>query len=161
NREQRGGPSMTGRARAVLLNFLGEDAAALGSVERGKVGLALSGGGFRASLYHIGVLAKLAEFDLLRHVECLSCVSGGSIVGAHLYLEVRKLLQEKKDKDVNRDDYIEIVRKLANDFYAGVKSNVRTRIAAEWLTNLKMIFLPGYSRTMRAGDLYESEIFAK
>jgi predicted acylesterase/phospholipase RssA len=161
NREQRGGPPVTERARAVLLSFLGEDAAALGSVERGKVGLALSGGGFRASLYHIGVLAKLAELDLLRHIECLSCVSGGSIVGAHLYLEVRKLLQEKKDKEVDRDDYIEIVHKLANDFYAGVKTNVRTRIAAEWLTNLKMIFLPGYSRTMRAGDLYESEIYAR
>ncbi len=43
----------------------------------GKVGLALSGGGFRASLYHIGVLAALAERDVLRGVEVLSCVSGG------------------------------------------------------------------------------------
>jgi predicted acylesterase/phospholipase RssA len=158
NREQ---SPATERARAVLLNFLGDDAAALGSVERGKVGLALSGGGFRASLYHIGVLAKLAELDLLRHVEYLSCVSGGSIVGAHFYLEVRKLLQEKTDKDIKRDDYIQIVHKLANDFYAGVKTNIRTRIAAEWLTNLKMIFLPGYSRTVRAGDLYEKEIYAR
>lgn len=31
-----------------------------------KLGLALSGGGFRASLFHIGVLARLAERDLLR-----------------------------------------------------------------------------------------------
>jgi hypothetical protein len=46
NREQRGGPPMTEQARAVLLSFLREDAAALGSVERGKVGLALSGGGW-------------------------------------------------------------------------------------------------------------------
>jgi predicted acylesterase/phospholipase RssA len=161
NREQRGGPAVTERARVVLKDFLGQDAAALGSVERGKVGLALSGGGFRASLYHIGVLAKLAELDLLRHVEYLSCVSGGSIVGAHFYLEVRKLLEEKKDEDITKEDYIEIVHKLANDFYAGVKTNIRTRIAAEWLTNLKMIFLPGYSRTMRAGDLYEKEIYAR
>jgi predicted acylesterase/phospholipase RssA len=161
NREQRGGPPVTERARTVLLDFLGDDAAALGSVERGKIGLALSGGGFRASLYHIGVLAKLAELNLLRHVEYLSCVSGGSIVGAHFYLEVRKLLQEKEDKFIDRKDYIEIVHKLANDFYAGVKTNIRTRIAAEWLTNLKMIFVPGYSRTMRAGDLYESRIYAR
>ena len=35
----------------------------------GKVGLGLSGGGFRASLFHIGVLARLAELDILRHVE--------------------------------------------------------------------------------------------
>src|SRR5215472_14107545 len=38
----------------------------------GKLGLALSGGGFRASLFHVGVLARLAELDLLRHVEVLS-----------------------------------------------------------------------------------------
>lgn len=161
NREQRGGPKMTDPARPVLLNFLGENAAALGSVERGKVGLALSGGGFRASLYHIGVLAKLAELDLLRHVEYLSCVSGGSIIGAHLYLEVRKLLQDKADQAITRDDYIAIVRRLVDDFYAGVRTNIRTRIAAEWLTNLKMIFLPGYSRTMRAGELYEKKIYAR
>jgi predicted acylesterase/phospholipase RssA len=161
NREKRGGPPVTAQARAVLLEFLREDEAALDSVVRGKVGLALSGGGFRASLYHIGVLAKLAEFDLLRHVEYLSCVSGGSIVGAHFYLEVRKLLQEKDDKDITRDDYIEIVDRLVDDFYAGVKTNIRTRIAAEWWTNIKMIFCPGYSRTMRAGELYESKIYAR
>jgi predicted acylesterase/phospholipase RssA len=161
HREQQGGPPMTDQARAVLLHFLGESAAALGSVERGKVGLALSGGGFRASLYHIGVLAKLAELDLLRHVEYLSCVSGGSIVGAHFYLEVRKLLQDKADQAITRDDYIAIVGRLVDDFYAGVSTNIRTRIAAEWLTNLKLIFLPGYSRTMRAGELYEREIYAR
>lgn len=49
--------------------------ARLTSVLVGRVGLALSGGGFRASLYHLGVLARLAESDVLRHVETLSCVS--------------------------------------------------------------------------------------
>ena len=61
----------------ALIGFLGDNADALRTLFQGKVGLALSGGGFRASLYHIGVLAKLAELDLLRHVEVLSCVSGG------------------------------------------------------------------------------------
>jgi predicted acylesterase/phospholipase RssA len=59
-----------------------------------------TGGGFRASLFHIGVLAKLAELDALRHVEVLSCVSGGSIIGAHYYLELRKLLNEKQDDQI-------------------------------------------------------------
>jgi predicted acylesterase/phospholipase RssA len=149
------------RLEEVLRDFLGASLPALESAVRGKVGLALSGGGFRASFYHIGVLAKLAELDLLRHVECLSCVSGGSIIGAHYYLEVRKLLQEKADREITREDYIDIVRKIETDFFAGVKSNIRTRIAAEWLTNLKMIFVPAYSRTMRAGELYETEIFSK
>jgi predicted acylesterase/phospholipase RssA len=145
----------------VLSKFLGDAAPALDSVIRGKVGLALSGGGFRASLYHIGVLAKLAEHDLLRHVECLSCVSGGSIIGAHYYLEVRNLLHEKADKDITQEDYLKLVARVCDDFFAGVQRNIRTRIAAEWLTNLRMIFLPDYSRTLRAGDLYEREIFAR
>ena len=62
----------------------------------GKVGLALSGGGFRASFYHLGVLAQLAELDVLRHVEVLSCVSGGSIVGACYWLALRNRLMDRR-----------------------------------------------------------------
>lgn len=149
------------RAREVLRKFLGGADAALSSVVRGKIGLALSGGGFRASLYHVGVLARLAELDLLKSVEYLSCVSGGSIVGAHYYLEVRKLLRSKPDAEITRQDYIDIVERLHRDLLAGIQRNIRTRIAAEWLTNIKMIFLPDYSRTKRAGELYEKEIFSR
>ena len=63
-----------------------------------------------------GQFARLAELDLLRHVEVLSCVSGGSIIGAHYYLEVRKLLQSKRDHEITRDDYVEVVRRMADDF---------------------------------------------
>ena len=135
--------------------------AALQSAFRGKVGLGLSGGGFRASLYHIGVLAKLAELDMLRHVEVLSCVSGGSIIGAHYYLEVRKLLQEKADNDITREDYIDMVKRISADFLAGVQTNIRMRVAAGWWTNVKMIFLPNYSRTLRVGELYEKQIYSR
>src|SRR6267142_2390044 len=76
------GEASSSKAENVLRQFLGGNFTAVTSVVAGKMGLALSGGGFRASLFHIGVLAKLAELDLLRHVECLSCVSGGSIIGA-------------------------------------------------------------------------------
>jgi predicted acylesterase/phospholipase RssA len=55
----------------------------------GKVGLALSGGGMRAALCHIGVLARLAELDALRHIDVISCVSGGSIVGAYYYMKLK------------------------------------------------------------------------
>ena len=58
----------------------------------GKLGLALSGGGFRAALFHVGVLAQLAEQDLLRFVSVISTVSGGSIIGAFYYLRVIKLM---------------------------------------------------------------------
>jgi NTE family protein len=44
-----------------------------------KIALALSGGGFRATVFHLGVLARLAEQDLLGDVTFLSTVSGGSL----------------------------------------------------------------------------------
>ncbi len=141
--------------------FLKGNTAGVRTAFLGKVGLALSGGGFRASLFHIGVLARLAELDMLRHVEVLSCVSGGSIIGAHYYLEIKKLLTEKEDGDITRQDYIDLVARVADDFLAGVQRNIRTRVAAELVTNLKMIFIPGYSRTERVGELYEREIFSR
>jgi predicted acylesterase/phospholipase RssA len=144
----------------ALKDFLGGRTAPVRSAFIGKIGLGLSGGGFRASLFHIGVLARLAELDVLRHVEVLSCVSGGSITGAHYYLEVRKLLKTKTDDDITREDYIKIVKSVERDFLAGVQRNVRTRVAASPWGNLKIIFSPSYSRTMRAGELYESEIFS-
>jgi predicted acylesterase/phospholipase RssA len=145
----------------VLQKFLGDNAQGVRSAFVGKVGLGLSGGGFRASLFHIGVLARLAELDALRHVEVLSCVSGGSIIGAHYYLELRKLMKEKQDDQISRDDYIEIVQRISEDFLAGVQRNIRTRVAAEFKTNLKMIFKPNYSRTERVGELYEEELYAR
>lgn len=45
------------------------------------LGLALSGGGFRAAAFHLGVLKRLEELGLLRRIEALSTVSGGSITG--------------------------------------------------------------------------------
>jgi predicted acylesterase/phospholipase RssA len=128
----------------------------------GKFGLALSGGGFRASLFHIGVLARMAELDVLRHVEVISCVSGGSIVGAHYYLLLRQLLQSKDDKDIRREDYLELVRQLLDQFLAGVQKNIRMNVAASLQANLRMIFNPStYSRTQRLGELYEKYLYAQ
>jgi predicted acylesterase/phospholipase RssA len=146
-------------ARETLRFFLGNDAAIAASLRLGKVGLALSGGGFRASLFHIGVLARLAELDLLRHVEVLSCVSGGAIVGAHYYLELRNLLQSKPDWQIARQDYIDIVDRIARDFTAGVQRNLRTRLALNPWVSLKTALKPHYTRTERLGEMYEEYIF--
>ena len=49
-----------------------------------QLGLALSGGGFRATLFHLGVVRALLDRGLLRHVRHITSVSGGSILAAHL-----------------------------------------------------------------------------
>jgi hypothetical protein len=151
-------------AARVLNEFLGSNAA-LTSAFVGKVGLALSGGGFRASLFHIGVLARLAEMDLLRHVEVLSCVSGGSIIGAHYYLELRERLEsvdlETLDDEAIRDVYIGIVRRLCKHFLAGVQRNIRMRVFANPFPMLRAVVDKRYSRTVRLGELFEKELFAR
>ena len=148
-------------AGTALKAILQQDDCAVRSAFEGKFGLALSGGGFRASLFHIGVLACLAEHGVLPRIEVLSCVSGGSIVGAHFYLEVRHLLQTHADGDLDAAAYVRLVERLERAFLTGVQRNIRTRVLAEWTTNLKMIFVPGYSRTLRVGELYERELFRR
>jgi NTE family protein len=49
-----------------------------------RIGLALSGGGFRAAAFHLGVFRKLHALNLLWKIDLLTCVSGGSIAGAFL-----------------------------------------------------------------------------
>jgi NTE family protein len=51
---------------------------------QGSVALCLSGGGFRASLFHLGALRRLNELGILGRVDTISSVSGGSIIAAHL-----------------------------------------------------------------------------
>ncbi|WP_304542909.1 patatin-like phospholipase family protein [Sulfurimonas microaerophilic] len=54
-------------------------------MEKKRIGIALSGGGFRASVFHIGVLKALAENNQLENVEIISTVSGGSLTVALIY----------------------------------------------------------------------------
>ena len=51
---------------------------------RKGIALCLSGGGFRAVLFHLGALRRLNEVGILSQVDTISSVSGGSIVAAHL-----------------------------------------------------------------------------
>jgi predicted acylesterase/phospholipase RssA len=146
---------------SVVKMLLGNNATAALSFFRGKVGLALSGGGFRASLYHIGVLASLAERDMLRHVEVISCVSGGSILGMYYYLKVRKLLQEKPDDQITVDDYIRLVREIECEFLDGVQKNLRMRALFSPVSNLSVLFSRASSTTNRLGRLYESQLYIK
>lgn len=47
-------------------------------------GIALSGGGFRGTLFHLGVIRFLRDAGLLDQVSHITSVSGGSILGAHV-----------------------------------------------------------------------------
>src|SRR3954464_9249285 len=55
----------------------------------GALGICLSGGGFRAALYGLGVLRYLAEADMLSRTAVVCGVSGGSVATAALGSGVR------------------------------------------------------------------------
>lgn len=49
-----------------------------------RIGLAVSGGGFRATLFHCGALIRLNELGYLPKLDRITSVSGGSITSARL-----------------------------------------------------------------------------
>jgi NTE family protein len=67
------------------------------------VGLCLSGGGYRAAVYHIGALIRLNQAGLLPRLRTVSSVSGGSIVAAFLGLHWTKLIFDAEGVATNLD----------------------------------------------------------
>jgi NTE family protein len=52
--------------------------------KRTGIALALSGGGFRATLFHLGALRRMNELGLLGTIDSVTSVSGGSVMAACL-----------------------------------------------------------------------------
>jgi NTE family protein len=63
----------------------------LDDVSQKRVGMSLSGGGFKAALYHLGALWRLNEAGVLGKIDRFSSVSGGSITAALLGLNWNNL----------------------------------------------------------------------
>jgi NTE family protein len=130
-----------------------------------KLGLALSGGGFRASLFHIGVLARMAELGLLWQVQILSTVSGGSIIGAYYYLKVKELLEggrtgpDGRPVQPSRQAYIDIVAEIEVDFLRAVQTNIRTQTLLDPIKNGRMAVSDDYSRSDRIAELYQQHFY--
>jgi predicted acylesterase/phospholipase RssA len=80
--------------------------------------MSLSGGGFRATLFHLGVVAAFRQLGVLGEVGLISCVSGGSIIGAHLVLNWHRYL--------SADD--EVFNQAARELVSITKADVRGRI---------------------------------
>jgi NTE family protein len=86
--------------------------APLPSLEQGTA-LSLSGGGYRAMLFHLGSLWRLNEVGLLQGLACISSVSGGSITAAALGMRWKELEFEGGTGKRLIPAVIEPVRELA------------------------------------------------
>ena len=123
-----------------------------------RLGLGLSGGGFRASFFHIGILAQMADQGLLRHVEVISTVSGGSIIGALYYLHVKNLLESIPDDRITDQHYIDIVKEIELDFLKATEKNIRMSTFTNFIVNFKMVLFE-YSRSDRIAKLYNEAFY--
>jgi NTE family protein len=84
-----------------------------------RTALCLSGGGFRAALFHLGALRRLNELGVLSKVDTITSVSGGSILAAHLATHLRPW----PEQGTSFEPWPE---KVEAPFLRFVKSNIRT-----------------------------------
>jgi predicted acylesterase/phospholipase RssA len=103
------------------------------SSEPPQIGLALSGGGFRATLFHLGVVRFLHEAGLLASVKRIGAVSGGSILAAHLGLNWEKYVG--KEFDIAAQEIINFVRE-------DIRGNVIRRWILAWVTLIPRLLKP-------------------
>jgi NTE family protein len=92
-----------------------------------RIGLCLSGGGFRASFFGLGAVRYLAEAGLLPHLQAVSAVSGGSITAAVLADRWPALQAQGFSSDA-------FSREVIQPFSTCVASrNLRNRGVGRWL----------------------------
>lgn len=105
------------------------------------IALALSGGGYRAMLFHLGSLLRLYELGLLKELTRISSVSGGSIVAAKVALEWHRL--------TSRDEFMRRV--------VGPVRNLAS-ITVDAPSVIGGIFLPG-SISDRVAAVYRKHLY--
>lgn len=110
------------------------------------VGLCLSGGGYRAMLFHAGSLARLNEAGWLPKLTRVTSVSGGSIVAAQLGLRWQHL---RFDADGRAENF-------ADEVLTPVVALSRVGIDAAAV--LKSLFLPG-TVSKRVATAYDRHLF--
>src|SRR6516165_6205549 len=91
-----------------------------------RLGLALSGGGFRATLYHLGVVRYLRDAGHLQNVTDIASVSGGSIPAAHLVINWKRYCGDDASFG---EAASEIVRFVQLD----VRNHIVRRLPIQWL----------------------------
>lgn len=112
-----------------------------------QISLALSGGGFRATLFHLGVVRFLYERGLLPKVRVICSVSGGSILAAHLSLNWSAF---------NGDG--EAFDKAAASIIDFTRLNVRGRILRRWLLGTLLV-VPRVFGKLTFANLLEKHYF--
>src|ERR1700730_4131500 len=99
NQPETAAPDEIGLA-ATTEDFLG------GSKLEDGIGLCLSGGGFRAMLFHLGSLIRLNEVGLLNRLDRVASVSGGSLAAGILAAAWSDLKFDESGVAMNLDETV-------------------------------------------------------
>ncbi len=125
-----------------------------------RIGLALSGGGFRASFFHLGVIRRLEELGIMEHVEVISSVSGGSILGAYYLSQMDK--ERRSGKHGN--NRVKMCDAVIKKFYRKVLTNMRMRaIVFAPLFHPVLFFIKsitGSNRSVRMAQQFQRKLYS-
>jgi predicted acylesterase/phospholipase RssA len=91
-----------------------------------RIGLALSGGGFRATMFHLGVVRFLADSGLLAKIPNICSVSGGSILAAHVSQTWAAYVQ-------GGDVFKTAAKRVVEAIETGLRERVIIRLPFVWL----------------------------
>lgn len=77
------------------------------------IALCLSGGGYRAMIFHLGALIRLNQLGLLKRAVRISSVSGGSLTAGALGMLWRQLIFDADGRATNFQIVVDAVRRMA------------------------------------------------
>ena len=119
-----------------------------------RLAIALSGGGFRASLFHLGVLRRAAELGWLPRVTAISGVSGGGILAAFAALRWDRLIADGGDAAA-------LQRHVTDPFVEAISARDTAR---DWVARLpaglfRKMIEPSFTRTDVLGSLLGERLY--
>ncbi len=97
-----------------------------------SIGLCLSGGGLRATFFHLGVICALREMGLVGKVKEIYSVSGGSILAAHL----------ASNWTVYQNGSPDELDTTVTNFVKLAKRDIRGRVVRRWILSWPLV-VPG------------------
>jgi NTE family protein len=113
--------------------------------------LALSGGGYRATLFHLGALRRLNEVGLLKRTTRIVSVSGGSLLLGFLASRIPEVFD--KDSKVKPEDWAE---KVSKPVHAFVTEDLRT---SQIIRNILLFSVFGRKRRLNKAISHLKKIY--
>ena len=127
-----------------------------------RIGLALSGGGFRASIFHLGVIRRLEELGIMKYVHTISAVSGGSIIAAYYVIEMEKRLRQRRKELGEQPERLDGIRRqifeeIATSFFKALDHNLRSRALVFSPFYHPILWIKSWWPTLSRSDIIQKE----